>query len=220
MIYKVIKTGSLGNAVVINEVILIDCGVPFKALRDVYKNIKLVLLTHEHTDHFNKQTIKRLASERSTLRFAACEWLINDIVNCGVAKENIDVLSIGNIYNYGLFKVSPVKLKHNAPNCGFRLFFDNEKAFYATDTGTLDGIQAKNYDFYFVEANHTEQELQDRIAEKAENGGYIYELDVAENHLSKEKADNWIYQNISENGVYVYLHGHINKNERKEQKNG
>ena len=39
--YEIISTGSKGNAVVLNQFILIDCGVPFKALRDYYRDLKL-----------------------------------------------------------------------------------------------------------------------------------------------------------------------------------
>lgn len=46
--YNIIATGSKGNAVVIDQKILIDCGVSFKALSKVYRALKLVLLTHIH----------------------------------------------------------------------------------------------------------------------------------------------------------------------------
>lgn len=36
--YNIIATGSKGNAVVIEHEILIDCGVPFKALAAEWKN--------------------------------------------------------------------------------------------------------------------------------------------------------------------------------------
>ena len=41
MTYNIISTGSKGNAVVINGRILIDCGVPFKALEPVKKDLRL-----------------------------------------------------------------------------------------------------------------------------------------------------------------------------------
>ena len=72
MKYNIISTGSIGNAVVINNNILIDCGVSFAKLKDFYKSFQLVLLTHIHTDHFNKTKIKKLAEERPTLRFGCC----------------------------------------------------------------------------------------------------------------------------------------------------
>lgn len=211
MTYNVISTGSQGNAVVINDYILIDCGVSFKALSAVYKGLKLVLLTHIHTDHFKASTIKKLAFERPTLRFACCEWLVNDLVECGVEKKNIDVLEIGKIHNYKLFKVIPVKLYHNVPNCGYKIHFESEKLFYATDTGTLEGISAKDYDLYMVEANYTDDEMAERIRLKDEQGIYAYEYEVVNNHLSKAKCDDFIYSNIGSCGEYVYLHQHKEK---------
>ena len=208
--YQIISTGSKGNAVVLNDIILIDCGVSFKALTDVYKQIKIVLLTHIHSDHFNRTTLRLLAERRPTLRFACCEWLVPELCSCGVDKPNIDVLEIGKIYDYGAFKVSPVKLYHDVPNCGYRLFFGKEKAFYATDTSTLAGITAKDYDLYLIEANHEEGEIEKRISEKKANGEFAYELRARKNHLSKEQCDAWVYENIG-NGEYVYLHQHQEK---------
>lgn len=49
MTYEVIATGSSGNAVLINNEILIDCGVSWKKIRPYAKKLKLVLLTHEHS---------------------------------------------------------------------------------------------------------------------------------------------------------------------------
>ena len=79
---------------------------------------------------------------------------------------------------------------------------------YATDTNNLNGITAKNYDLYMIEANYIDSEIQERIQEKKEAGEYIYEYQALRNHLSKAKADDFIYKNIGENGVYVYLHEH------------
>ena len=209
--YNIISTGSKGNAVVLDDIILIDCGVSLKALKEVYKDLKIVLLTHIHSDHFNRTTLRRLSEERPTLRFACCEWLVTPLLEMGVPKQNIDVLEIGKIYDYKAFKVSPVKLYHDVPNCGYRLFFGKEKVFYATDTSTLAGITAKDYDLYLVEANHEEEEIKKRISEKKANGEFAYELRATRNHLSKEQCDAWIYENIG-NGEYVYLHQHQERN--------
>jgi Cft2 family RNA processing exonuclease len=210
MNYNVIKTGSQGNAVIINDIILIDCGVPFKALKDVYRGLKIVLATHFHGDHFNKATIKKLAFERPTLRFGCCEWLVNDLVSCGVEKKNIDVLEIGKKHDYRLFKLIPIKLYHNVPNCGYKIYFGDEKLLYATDTNTLEGIEAKGYDLYMIEANYTDEEMAERIKAKEEKGEYPYEYEVMKNHLSKAKCDEFILNNNID-GEYVYLHQHIEK---------
>ena len=117
MNYKIISSCSTGNATIIKDIILIDCGVTFKRLEKYYKKFKIVLLTHIHSDHFNKTTIKKLAEERPTLRFACCEWLTKQLLECGVKKRNIDVLKIGTKYDYKLFKIVPIKLYHDVPQC-------------------------------------------------------------------------------------------------------
>ncbi len=48
MNYKILASCSSGNAVIIKNIILIDCGVTFKRLQKYYKNLKIVLLTHIH----------------------------------------------------------------------------------------------------------------------------------------------------------------------------
>lgn len=211
MNYNIISTGSQGNAVVVDDIILIDCGVSFKALKDVYKNLQIVLLTHIHIDHFKRSTIKRLAKERPTLRFGCCEWLANELVEAGVSWRNIDVLEVGKVYDYEVFKVSPVKLYHNVPNCGYRLFMNGEKVIYATDTGHLQGITAKGYDLYMIEANYTDDDLQRRIDEKLAAGEYCYELNVANRHLSHKQASEWLMDNMGEKSEYVFLHAHQEK---------
>ena len=211
MNYNIFSTGSQGNAIVLNKIILLDCGVPFRELKDVYKDIKIVLLTHIHGDHFNKTTIRKLAAERPTLRFACCNWLVSELLQCGVSIHNIDSLAYGCWYDYSTFKVSPVKLYHDVDNAGWRVFQNAEKAIYMTDTVTLEGITAKNYDLYLIEANYITEELEERIRSKEAAGEYVYEYRVRNVHLSKEKADEWLLENIGENSEAVYIHQHIEK---------
>ena len=215
MHYNIISSSSAGNAVVLQDIILIDCGVTFKALQEVYKDIKIVLLTHIHIDHFNPTTIKILARERPTLRFACCEWLVKDLLECNVSERNIDVLEIGKIYDYKAFKISPIKLYHNVPNAGYRVFCNGEKALYATDTEHLEGITAKEYDLYMIESNYTDEDLQERINAKLESGEYCYELNVANRHLSHEQASAFLLENMRKDSEFVFLHGHIDKPRKK-----
>lgn len=207
--FEVISTGSKGNAVLVENAVLIDCGVPFKAIRHIVKGLKLVLLTHIHSDHFSHTTIRRLAADRPLLRFGCCRWLVPELRKCGVEAANIDVFNFNVSYGYGICNVIPFRLNHNAPNCGYKLHFPHGKVFYATDTNDLNGITARNYDLYLVEANYIDEEIQQRIAAKKENGEYAYERQVLQNHLSKAKCDDFIYKNIGRGGEYVYLHGHV-----------
>lgn len=210
--YSIIGTGSSGNAVVVKKMILIDCGVPFKALEGVYRGLSLVLLTHIHGDHFSRATIRRLASERPLLRFGCGEWLAAPLLECGVSAEQIDVYQFDRRYTYQPFELQIVPLVHNVPNCGYKIrFADGSKMIYATDTNNLNGIRAKGYDLYMIEANFDEDEIQQRIDGKKMEGQYAYEYQVLHNHLSRQKCDDFIYRNIRPGGVYVYMHQHQEK---------
>lgn len=209
--FNIIATGSSGNALVLNNFVLLDCGVNLKLLKPYIKQLKIVLLTHIHSDHFNKTTIRLLSQERPTLRFACGEWLAAAVAECGVPKENIDIIEPDKVYNYGIFKVISFPLTHNVPNCGYKVHFPNGKVIYATDTNNLNGVFAVDYDLYFIEANYVDEEIQERIRQKKENGEYIYENQVLKNHLSKAKCDDFIYKNIGAKGEYVYMHCHQSK---------
>lgn len=213
MDFNIISTGSKGNAVILNDEILIDCGVPFKAIKPYVKGLKLVLLTHLHSDHFKPETIRKLAAERPSLRFGCGKWLLPSVLACGVPKWRIDIYTpnLKNHYTDDL-QLIMIPLKHNVSNCGYKLFLNGEKIFYATDCNNLDGIDARNYDLYMIEANYEDEEIQQRIAEKEANGQYVYEYQVLNNHLSKQRADNFIAENAGDKSRFVYLHGHEGSN--------
>jgi len=201
--------------VVVNDTVLIDCGIPFKALEEHYRRLKLVLLTHIHGDHFRPSTLRRLAMERPTLRFACCRWLVEPLVSAGVPVSSIDPLEPGIMYCYGICNVIPVSLTHNVPNCGYKIHFPRDKVFYATDASNLNGIVARHYDLYMIEANYEDEAILAKIAAKRESGEYAYELQAMRNHLSKAKCDDFIYRNIGPGGEYVYLHRHIDEEGEK-----
>ena len=213
MICDVIATGSQGNAVSLDSEILIDCGVPYKKITHIVPTLKLVLLTHRHHDHFSPTTIKRLHRERPMLRFGCCEWMVPYLISAGVSPAVIDIYSTGDdapIYKYdgGRIRISPVPLFHDVANCGYKITISRKKAFYATDTASLDNVCAYGFDLYLIEANHTEEELAERIRRKTDAGEYVYEHRVEYTHLSRESADAWLAMNAGPNSKVIYLHQH------------
>lgn len=217
MICNVIATGSTGNAVTINEYLLVDCGVPFATLEPYYKKLRLVLLTHIHSDHFNPATIKRLHFLRPALRFAVPPWLSQPMHDLGVDHGIMDIVipsaGRGMIYQNGLL-ICNQRIPHDTDNCCWHIQQNRERAFYATDCGTLDGIEARNYDLYMVEANYDEDELAEREARKLSAGEFSYESRAATSHLSTKQVREWLADNaeIGRSKV-VYLHQHIEREE-------
>lgn len=200
--YNIIQTGSEGNAIIYFEEILVDCGVTFKALKDYVSDIQLVLLTHKHGDHFKASTIKRLAFERPSLRFGCGEFLAKKMKGI----PNVDIYKPGKIYDYGAFQVSPVILYHDVPNFGYRIFKDDKKIFHATDTYTLDGISARNYDLYAVECNYDEDTIWRIIKDKESRGEFAHQRGSINSHLSKQQAQDFILKNAGKEYEFIMLH--------------
>ena len=202
-IAKVISSGSEGNAVIYNNAIMVDCGVSLKALEAVKRSLKIVLLTHKHSDHLKIRTLQRLQAERPTLRVACGNFLLEELP----CIKNIDVLQVGKIYDYGAFKVSPVKLYHDVPNFGWRIFLPNgQKIFHATDTVHLEGITAKGYDLYAIEHNYCEEYIQEAIEEARANGEYTHAYGSIKTHLSIQQARAFIEVNRKESSEVLELH--------------
>ena len=202
-IAKVISSGSEGNAVIYNNAIMVDCGVSLKALNEVKRSLKIVLLTHKHSDHLKIRTLQRLQAERPTLRVACGDFLLEELP----CIKNIDVLQVGKIYDYGAFKVSPVKLYHDVPNFGWRIFLPNgQKIFHATDTVHLEGITAKGYDLYAIEHNYCEEYIQEAIEEARANGEYTHAYGNINTHLSIQQAMAFIEANRKESSEVLELH--------------
>ena len=210
MNYRIIESGSSGNATIVENIILIDCGVSFKKLKDYYQELKLVLLTHIHSDHFNKTTLKKLAKERPTLRFGCCEWLVKDLIECGVDKRNIDVYDNISSFKYSdNLIITTFDLQHDVLNCGYKLFVNDKKYFYATDTNSLENIEAKDYDMYFIEGNYEDKkQLEERKQKHIEKGEYYYEDRVEKTHLSQVQATEWLMKNMGSNSKYIFMHEH------------
>ena len=202
-IAKVISSGSDGNAVIYNNAIMVDCGVSLKALEAVKRSLKIVLLTHKHSDHLKIRTLQRLQAERPALRVACGDFLLEELP----CIKNIDVLQVGKIYDYGAFKVSPIKLYHDVPNFGWRIFLPNgQKIFHATDTVHLEGISAKGYDLYAIEHNYCEEYIQEAIEEARANGEYTHAYGSIKTHLSIQQARAFIEANRKESSEVLELH--------------
>ncbi len=204
-ICNIIRSGSTGNAIKYFDTVLADCGVPFKLMKPYIYNINLLLLSHLHLDHFNYSTIKRLTDERPTLRIGCGEWMVPLLKGI----KNIDVYEAGELYDYGDFQISPVKLYHDigVPNFGYRLFKDGYKIIHCTDTCTLKGITAKNYDLFCLEHNYDEDTIWQIINDQEAKSEFAHQRRSMTTHLSFQQAQDFFIQNKKKDSKLIRLHG-------------
>ena len=204
--YQVLSSGSKGNCIVYHNSIAVDMGVAYQMIKPHQSQLQIVLLTHVHGDHLNMATIKKLAFERPTLRFACGEFLTEYLQGI----KNVDVLESGKVYDYGQFKVSPITLYHDVKNFGYRIFKDEHKTIHVTDTSHLEGITAKNYDLYAIESNYNEDTIFESIARKQAKGEFAYQSGAINSHLSEQQARDFIFKNKCENSKVLRLHESAN----------
>lgn len=202
--YRIISTGSTGNCVFLFNRILIDIGVPFSRVKDVYKSVQLLTWSHRHSDHYNKDTIKRIVFERPSLRIAICEHEYERAVESGC--KNIDVLKNGAWYDYGEFQIAAFKTYHDCPSNGYRIKYKDYKAFFVTDTMTLEGITAPNYSHYFLEANYDHETAIELIRQKEQRGEFAYQKGAINSHLSEQQMMDFYYSNKGEHSQLIRLH--------------
>jgi len=181
--------------------------VPYAKLEPYVDVIDYVLLTHIHKDHFNKQTMIKLAIRKPNICFYCCEWLEQDLRKIGIThyivlKPNEPF----NLQHDPKIIISPFLLYHDVENCGYRILFDKFKLFHATDTVTLDGIEAKNYHAYFIEANHSEEQIDREIQAAQEEGKFTHKIGAKNSHLSIEQANEFIKDNWNGKAIIKYLH--------------
>jgi phosphoribosyl 1,2-cyclic phosphodiesterase len=208
MKYKIIASGSSGNSILLDNGILLDCGVPFKAIEGVIHKIKAVFISHEHHDHMNLSTIKKIHDLRPTVRFIVGFWLKQCLLSKGINAANIDVIEHGKVYKYNTFRVMPFILIHDVKNYGIKIIDmqAKQKIFYAVDTNRIDHIVARNFDLYLIEGNYDEDKLEENIKNDMEQGLYSYGLRVKNTHLSVQKASEWLIDNMGENSGYEFIH--------------
>lgn len=216
--YEILHSGSDGNCIVFNKYLAIDMGIPYKQIKPYLKELKVILLTHIHSDHFCKSTIRKIAFEKPTMKWVCGEWLVDDLVKLDVPKQNIYVVKHNKAYNFGAFTLIALETHHDVRNMSYRIDFMPITLYYATDTYKLDYYTClKHLDYYFVEENYSEKELENRIEEKEARGEYAYERRVRETHLSAEEVNSFLIEMMGSNSKFVYCHQH--KDEEREEKN-
>lgn len=88
---------------------------PSKA-EDILKNLKLLILTHGHRDHFEEETLKRLAKNET--QFIVPDFLTERALEIGIPETKIIVSKPDEPIHIGPFTVLPFESRHFRENGG------------------------------------------------------------------------------------------------------
>lgn len=216
--YNIIASGSSGNAIIYHEEILVDAGVAYAHIKPFLADIKYLLLTHRHGDHFNISTITTLAVEYPEIDIIGNEDVIGILKDLGV--KNTHVINSNEWYNLGKYTIATVDVQHNVPNIAYRIlkpifktrigasepsYIRDHKIFHATDMGHLDDVEAYDYDLYMIENNYCEIKINKAIAKKRKLKKYSHEIRTLQDHFSNQQTKEWLAKN-NVDGTVVWLH--------------
>lgn len=217
---EIISTGSRnGNAVLLNGAYLFDCGIGYNRLKPYLKDVRIVFLTHIHTDHFSRRTLHNIHKAHPMTRFVCPRHLLVPLCSeAGVHPASIVPAIPGEpitLTGFGSEQVTiqTFDLEHDVENVGYVVSIQGGEldgtAMYATDTRRIP-VSAPGLDLYMIEANHTVSGIQQRIRRKIESGDFCYEERAKVTHMSREEADAWLAANANPYTSHVvYLHTHI-----------
>lgn len=205
--YKLISTGSSGNAILYENKILVDVGVSYKLLAPYVKDIKFLNLSHSHADHIKMTTLKRLVKELPNVVILCGLWF-KPILECLEMPSTVKIIYCepNKWYKIGNIMFCGVPLFHDVLNYGWRIVVNGQKIFHSTDTVKLDGISAIGYSLYAVEAHHITSVIDKTIEDKQNAGLFCYEVGSKKSHLSEEDCDKWIAENRGEYSEVLKLH--------------
>lgn len=197
MNYKIISSGSKGNCVIINDV-MIDCGVAFSKIKDELYDVKYLLLTHSHGDHLKLQTLMNIMEKFPRIQIIGNHEIHQSFKCCNhVANSDYDIETDDYIF-------TPFECVHDVLTYGYVWEFEGEKIIYATDTSSLEHAPKIKYDWFFLESNHDEEKLEKVRNQK--HGRYSPYLS-GKRHLSTQQARTFYYLHRSnQNAEFIELH--------------
>lgn len=202
---KVIASSSKGNMFKVDDKLVIDLGVTYKLAKEELENVEYVLLTHQHADHCNKTTIRKVHVNYPNIIFVGCEWMIELLTNMNVDKKNLMQVEIGKVYKLNNYTISPIKAYHDVSNCGYRIKKGFEYLLHITDTYTLEGIKALSYDTGIIECNYDENTIDNVIQQDIEEKGFSHLQGAMNSHLSVQETLDFVTKNNIKQLIPVHI---------------
>lgn len=194
--YKIVSSGSKGNCVIIQDV-MVDCGVPFKDIKEDLYNIKYLIITHIHSDHVRLQTLLSIMKQFPQIKIIGNyevqqQYFVHTVANAGYNVETDDYI------------FTPFECVHDVLTYGYTWVFEGKRILYCTDTASMENAPDGFYDYFFIESNHDEEKLEAVRGKK--KGSYDPYLG-GKRHLSTQQAKGFYYTHRrNKDAEFIELH--------------
>lgn len=186
---KVVGSGSSGNSYIVecdNEILLIELGMPWrdilKSLNYDIKNVTAAIVSHQHLDHANKDTI------RKAIQYGIPVYSCLEVAE---TYKGVKELKKGKKVDIGGFKIQPIPLYHNAMNYGF--IIENKefgKAIFCTDTNKIPYL-FKEVNHLWIEANYSDDIMVNNLCDN------VYSQSASENHMEINDTIDFLKNNYN-----------------------
>lgn len=179
--YHIIGSGSRGNAVRIED-IMIDCGMPYRDMKEELNKCRLLFITHKHGDHIRRETLGRIKKHHKQIKIAG---------NYQVAElHGVDIITGVKPLSTKKWKMAPFEVPHNVLCQGIVINFKTGiDVIYVTDSAGTKTWPDEKFDYLFIESNHDDTKL--RMADK-NRYGYDY-ISGAKRHTSYQESKAYYY---------------------------
>lgn len=192
---KFIGSSSKGNCYLFNDSIMVDCGMSYKKLEPYLHRVKVIFISHEHKDHINIETLKKIKHYYPHIKI----FLNRSTSKKFGADVEHNIISTGQMiqftHNNVKYQIVPIQLYHDVENHGFCIKYTDLSTnqelvhFHGTDTSTLDKIVIPECDIFTLECNHIVEIVEENIRLAKEQGKYYkHLLRSLDTHLATFKA--------------------------------
>lgn len=216
---NVLGTGSSGNAILIDDEILIDIGLGYRTIKDALHRASAIFVTHEHGDHLNMSALKGLIKNRPAIvsrglylnegtRHKAIEKapaLAREIESTKRIKTGDGWSATVKGRSGHTYEVESYKLAHDVENQGFIITKDeSDTLIHATDTQTMKYAPNRVYDYLLIEGNWDEDKFMDAI--QSDDPSERFRATHNLRHLSVQSMESFVRKHSHENSVALQLH--------------
>lgn len=200
--YQILTTGSKGNAILIDN-ILIDAGLTTKKLKTLvsFDDIEHVFVSHKHSDHFDKPLIRAFITNGTQVYLP--EGVREKLEEEGKLDwreyDNVHAIPDNCEFECGDYHVTAVPQKHwDIVNYAYVLTKGDERYLYSTDLDTLEpsdlgeGLYGLGkFDIIFLEGNYDEEWLREYIVSGVSllDDGFDFKT------LTSDELNKWVRKN-------------------------